>query len=138
MPDIQPRNKQWTKEAIARFQMCVEGIKLQARVVEITENGVGLELTDLSTCYPRIISDVLIEEHLALQVRSPQKGLAKNRPVNNHDLQIDTPGHQGNIFKSVMCYLNVSFAFIVYAEFSILKQFFCRNKLFGNRLLIGY
>nr|KAF6425870.1 tudor domain containing 1 [Molossus molossus] len=92
--DIQPRNKQWTKEAIARFQMCVEGIKLQARVVEITENGVGLELTDLSTCYPRIISDVLIEEHLALQVRSPQKGLAKNRPVNNHDLQIDTPGHQ--------------------------------------------
>ncbi|KAK2506237.1 hypothetical protein MC885_007600, partial [Smutsia gigantea] len=37
--EIKPRNKHWTNEAIARFQMCVTGIKLQARVVEITENG---------------------------------------------------------------------------------------------------
>ncbi|XP_023609099.1 tudor domain-containing protein 1 [Myotis lucifugus] len=92
--DIQPRNKHWTKEAIAKFQMCVAGIKLQARVVEISENGVGLELTDLSTCYPRIISDILIEEHLVVKASSPQKDFTTNRPVNKHDLQIETPGHQ--------------------------------------------
>nr|XP_014588919.2 tudor domain-containing protein 1 isoform X2 [Equus caballus] len=87
--DIQPRNTHWTKEAIARFQMCVAGIKLQARVVEITENGVGIELTDLSTCYPRIIGDVLIDEHLVLKVGSPCKDLPSNSPVNKHGLQID-------------------------------------------------
>ncbi|XP_070289338.1 tudor domain-containing protein 1 [Myotis yumanensis] len=92
--DIQPRNKHWTKEAIAKFQMCVAGIKLQARVVEISEDGVGLELTDLSTCYPRIISDILIEEHLVVKASSPQKDFTTNRPVNKHDLQIETPGHQ--------------------------------------------
>ncbi|XP_061049067.1 tudor domain-containing protein 1 [Eubalaena glacialis] len=89
--DIQPRNKHWTREAIARFQTCVTGIKLQARVVEITENGVGIELTDLSTSYPRIITDVLIEEHLVLKASSPCKDLVTNSPVNKHGLQIDAP-----------------------------------------------
>eukprot|EP00070_Physeter_catodon_P017920 XP_023977361.1 tudor domain-containing protein 1 [Physeter catodon] len=89
--DIQPRNKHWTREAIARFQMCVTGIKLQARVVEITENGVGIELTDLSTSYPRRITDVLIDEHLVLKASSPCKDLVKNSPVNKHGLQIDAP-----------------------------------------------
>uniref|UniRef100_A0A8C6EHH9 Tudor domain-containing protein 1 n=1 Tax=Microcebus murinus TaxID=30608 RepID=A0A8C6EHH9_MICMU len=87
--DVQLRNKHWTKEATARFQMCVAGIKLQARVVEVTENGVGIELTDLSTSYPRIISDVLIDENLVLKVHSPHKDLPNNKPVNKHDLQID-------------------------------------------------
>ncbi|TKC53552.1 hypothetical protein EI555_015501, partial [Monodon monoceros] len=86
-----PRNKHWTREAIARFQTCVTGIKLQARVAEITENGVGVELTDLSTSYPRIITDVLIEEHLVLKASSPCKDLVKNSPVNKHGLQIDAP-----------------------------------------------
>ncbi|KAG3264031.1 tudor domain containing 1, transcript variant X2 [Ictidomys tridecemlineatus] len=92
--DIQPRNKHWTKETIARFQMCVAGIKLQARVVEITENGVGVELTDLSTSYPRIISDVLINEHLVLKAGSPHKDMPNNRPVNKRNHQIDTQGLQ--------------------------------------------
>uniref|UniRef100_A0A8C6R6D7 Tudor domain-containing protein 1 n=1 Tax=Nannospalax galili TaxID=1026970 RepID=A0A8C6R6D7_NANGA len=87
--DIQPRNKHWTKEAIARFQTCVVGIKLQARVVEITEKGVGVELTDLSTPYPKIISDVLISEHLVLKSSSPQKDLAGSISVNKYN-QIDT------------------------------------------------
>uniref|UniRef100_A0A8D0R6R7 Tudor domain-containing protein 1 n=1 Tax=Sus scrofa TaxID=9823 RepID=A0A8D0R6R7_PIG len=92
--DIQPRNKHWTKDAIARFQTCVSGKKLQARVVEISENGVGIELTDLSSSYPRIISDILIDEHLVLKVSSPCKVLVKNRPVNKHDLQTDASGLQ--------------------------------------------
>ncbi|KAI4551049.1 hypothetical protein MJT46_020153, partial [Ovis ammon polii x Ovis aries] len=91
---IQPRNKHWSKEAIARFQTCVARMKLQAQVVEITENGVGIELTDLSTSYPRIISDILIDEHLVLKAGSPHTDLAKTRPVDKHDLQIDTPGLQ--------------------------------------------
>ncbi|XP_004631604.1 tudor domain-containing protein 1 [Octodon degus] len=92
--DIQPRNKYWTKEAIARFHMCVTEIKLQARVVEITEKGVGVELTDLSTSYPRIISDVLISENLVLKAGSPSKDLPNNRPVNKHGHEIDTQGLQ--------------------------------------------
>ncbi|XP_053778663.1 tudor domain-containing protein 1 [Desmodus rotundus] len=91
--DIQPGNQHWTKEAIARFQMCVAGVRLQAHVFEITDHGVGVELSDLSTCYPRIISDVLIEEHLVLKASS-QKDFSENRPVNKQDLQIDSPGHQ--------------------------------------------
>ncbi|XP_069316594.1 tudor domain-containing protein 1 isoform X3 [Eulemur rufifrons] len=87
--DVQLRNKHWTKEATARFQMCVAGIKLQARVVEVTENGVGIELTDLSTSYPRIISDVLIDENLVLKAHSPHTELPNNRPVNKYDLEID-------------------------------------------------
>ncbi|XP_037660722.1 tudor domain-containing protein 1 [Choloepus didactylus] len=92
--DIQPGINHWTKEAIARFKMCVAGIKLQARVVDITENGVGIELTDLSTSYPKIISDVLIDEQLILKASSPHKDLQNNRPVNKRDLQIDTQGLQ--------------------------------------------
>ncbi|XP_062957676.1 tudor domain-containing protein 1 [Cynocephalus volans] len=88
--DIQPANQHWTKEAIARFQTCVAGTKLQARVDEITENGVGIELTDISTSYPQIISDVLINEHLVLKAGSPHKDLPNNRLFNKHDLQIDT------------------------------------------------
>ncbi|XP_012578955.1 PREDICTED: tudor domain-containing protein 1 [Condylura cristata] len=89
--DVQPGNEHWSKEAIARFQTCVAGIKLQARVVEIAKNGVGIELTDLSTAYPRIISDILIDEQLALKPSSPQKDLPNNRPFYKQDLQIDTP-----------------------------------------------
>lgn len=87
--------------------MCVTGIELQARVVEITEKGVGIELTDLSTSYPRIISDVLIDEHLVVKASSPWKDLAKNRLDNKQDLQVDTPECQGNIFKPFICYLNL-------------------------------
>ncbi|XP_006831438.1 PREDICTED: tudor domain-containing protein 1 [Chrysochloris asiatica] len=93
--DIQPKKQYWTKEATARFQMCVTGIKLQARVVEITENGVGLELTDLSTSYPRIISDVLAGDDVVLTVSSPLKDLLpSNTPVNKYNLQVVALGPQ--------------------------------------------
>ena len=96
--DIQPKNKHWTKEATGRFQACVVGLKLLARVVEITENGVGVELTDLSTPYPKIISDVLITEHLVQRCGSPQKDSLMSRPANKHS-QMDSHGVQGDAFK---------------------------------------
>uniref|UniRef100_A0A2K5ETC0 Tudor domain-containing protein 1 n=1 Tax=Aotus nancymaae TaxID=37293 RepID=A0A2K5ETC0_AOTNA len=94
LADIQPKNKHWSKETIARFQICVAGIKLQARVVEVTENGTGIELTDLSTSYPLIISDVLIDEHLVLQSVLPHKDLPNDRLVNKHELQVHAQGLQ--------------------------------------------
>ncbi|PNJ65541.1 TDRD1 isoform 2 [Pongo abelii] len=94
LADIQSRNKHWSEEAITRFQMCVAGIKLQARVVEVTENGIGVELTDLSTRYPRIISDVLIDEHLVLKSAPPHKDLANDRLVTKHELQVHVQGLQ--------------------------------------------
>ncbi|KAM6184776.1 tudor domain-containing protein 1 [Rhynchocyon petersi] len=87
--DIQPKNNHWTKEATERFQMCVSGIKLHARVVEITNDGVGVELTDLSTSYPRIISDVLIGEELAIMADSPLQALLSERPASKCDLPVD-------------------------------------------------
>ncbi|XP_011783234.1 PREDICTED: tudor domain-containing protein 1 isoform X4 [Colobus angolensis palliatus] len=92
--DIQSRNKHWSEEAITRFHMCVAGVKLQARVVEVTENGTGVELTDLSTRYPRIISDVLIDEHLVLKSASPHKDLPNDRLINKHELQVHVQGLQ--------------------------------------------
>ncbi|XP_037597657.1 tudor domain-containing protein 1 isoform X5 [Cebus imitator] len=94
LADTQPKNKHWSKETIARFQICVTGVKLQARVVEVTENGTGIELTDLSTSYPLIISDVLIDEHLALQSVLPRKDLPNDRLVNKHELQVHAQGLQ--------------------------------------------
>ncbi|XP_058291743.1 tudor domain-containing protein 1 isoform X2 [Hylobates moloch] len=94
LADIQSSNKHWSEEATTRFHMCVAGIKLQARVVEVTENGIGVELTDLSTRYPKIISDVLIDEHLVLKSASPPKHLPNDRLVNKHELQIHVQGLQ--------------------------------------------
>lgn len=73
---------------------------------------------DLSTSYPRIITDVLIEEHLVLKASSPCKDLVKNSPVNKHGLQIDAPWLQGNIFKLLFKFM-LSFAFIGCENFSI-------------------
>lgn len=67
--------------------------------MEITEKGVGVELTDLSTPYPRIISDVLITEHLVSRCSSPQKSTPTGRPASKHD-QIDNQGVQGDAFKT--------------------------------------
>ncbi|XP_035298949.1 tudor domain-containing protein 1 isoform X3 [Cricetulus griseus] len=103
--DIQPKNKHWTQEATARFQACVVGLKLQARVVEITEKGVGVELTDLSTPYPKIISDVLITEHLVLKCGSPQKEPSICRLANKHN-QVDTQGVQVEQWRTVELPLN--------------------------------
>ncbi|XP_051002801.1 tudor domain-containing protein 1 isoform X2 [Acomys russatus] len=99
--DTQPQNKHWTKEATARFQACAVGLRLQARVVEITEQGMGIELTDLSTPYPRIISDVLITEHLAVRCGSPQKSSAIGRPASKHNHQMDSHGVQADQWKTI-------------------------------------
>ena len=71
------------------------GLKLQARVVEITEKGLGVELTDISTPYPKIISDILITEHLVLKCGSPQKESSVCRLANKHN-QTDTQGVPGD------------------------------------------
>nr|XP_034370782.1 tudor domain-containing protein 1 isoform X2 [Arvicanthis niloticus] len=107
--DIQPQNKHWTKEATARFQACVAGLKLQARVVEITENGVGVELTDLSTPYPKIISDVLITENLVLRCGSPQKDALMSRPADKHD-QMDSQRVQAEQWKTIELPVNKTVA----------------------------
>uniref|UniRef100_A0A4X2M4V8 Tudor domain-containing protein 1 n=1 Tax=Vombatus ursinus TaxID=29139 RepID=A0A4X2M4V8_VOMUR len=87
--DIKPRNKHWSKEATARFQMCVAGIKLKAKVVDLTDNGAGVELTDFSTAYPKIINDILIDEHLVLKDEPPCKDTQNDKSVSKIDLPFD-------------------------------------------------
>ncbi|EMP39036.1 Tudor domain-containing protein 1 [Chelonia mydas] len=70
---VKPVNKEWLPEATARFQMCTAGIKLQARVVAFNKSGAGIELIDNSTGCPRIISEILISEKLALKEGLPNK-----------------------------------------------------------------
>ncbi|XP_074089733.1 tudor domain-containing protein 1 isoform X2 [Macrotis lagotis] len=87
--DIKPRNKHWSNEATARFQMCVAGLKLQAKVVDLTDNGAGVELIDFSTAYPKVISDILIDEHLVLKDEPPCKDSQSNKSVGKIDLPFD-------------------------------------------------
>ncbi|XP_074928650.1 tudor domain-containing protein 1 isoform X1 [Chelonoidis abingdonii] len=70
---VKPVNKKWVPEATARFRMCTAGIKLQARVVSVNKSGAGIELIDNSTGCPRIISEILISEKLALKEGLPNK-----------------------------------------------------------------
>ncbi|XP_050778065.1 tudor domain-containing protein 1-like isoform X2 [Gopherus flavomarginatus] len=70
---VKPANKKWVPEATARFRMCTAGIKLQARVVSFNKSGAGIELIDNSTACPRIISEILISEKLALKEGLPNK-----------------------------------------------------------------
>ncbi|XP_061491916.1 tudor domain-containing protein 1 isoform X2 [Rhineura floridana] len=64
---VRPINKEWTTEATATLQMCTAGKKLQARVVSLTTNGAEVELIDNSTGNPVMISEILINEQLALK-----------------------------------------------------------------------
>ncbi|XP_072479246.1 tudor domain-containing protein 1 isoform X3 [Notamacropus eugenii] len=96
--DIKPRNKYWSQEATARFQMCVAGIKLQAKVVDLTDSGAGVELIDLSTDYPIVISDILIDEHLVLKDEPPRKNTQKDKSVSHIDLPFDPEVLQATSF----------------------------------------
>ncbi|XP_053168675.1 tudor domain-containing protein 1 isoform X2 [Hemicordylus capensis] len=62
---VRPINKEWTAEAAAMVQMITAGKKLQARVVSLTTNGAEVELADYSFGSPKMISEILINEHLA-------------------------------------------------------------------------
>ncbi|KAJ6669061.1 hypothetical protein lerEdw1_007870 [Lerista edwardsae] len=72
---ISPINKEWTTEASAAFQMKTAGKKLQAQVVSLTLNGAEVELIDNSTGSPVMISEILINEHMALKKVSTQNML---------------------------------------------------------------
>ncbi|XP_067393272.1 tudor domain-containing protein 1 isoform X2 [Emydura macquarii macquarii] len=84
---VKPINKEWLPEATARFHMCTAGIKLQARVVSFSENGAGIELIDNSTGCPRIISEILISEKLALKEGLPSKDGLPNTSADKIESQ---------------------------------------------------
>ncbi|XP_075791548.1 tudor domain-containing protein 1 isoform X4 [Pelodiscus sinensis] len=84
---VKPLNKQWLPEATARFQMCTAGIKLQARAVCFNKSGAGIELIDNSTDCPRIISEILISEKLALKEGLPSKDGLPNTSAEKIELQ---------------------------------------------------
>ncbi|XP_038614203.1 tudor domain-containing protein 1 isoform X2 [Tachyglossus aculeatus] len=90
LSDVKPIRKEWTKEATERFRMCVAGIKLQARVLDIRDRGAGLQLTDLSTDHPKIINDILISENLALREGPPSRGNCNNNPIRKMNSHIDS------------------------------------------------
>ncbi|XP_062987641.1 tudor domain-containing protein 1 [Elgaria multicarinata webbii] len=64
---VRPINKEWTPEATAALQRYTAGKKLQAKVVSLTANGAEVELIDNSTSSPIMISEILINEHLAFK-----------------------------------------------------------------------
>ncbi|NXW60985.1 TDRD1 protein, partial [Eurystomus gularis] len=64
---IKPSNSKWIPEATARFCTYTSGIKLQARVTSLSGDGVGVELADNSTGYPKVINELLTSEKLAVK-----------------------------------------------------------------------
>ncbi|KAM7170336.1 tudor domain-containing protein 1 [Macrochelys suwanniensis] len=84
---VKPVNEEWLPEATARFQMCTAGIKLQARVVSVNKSGAGIELIDDSTDCPRIISEILISEKLALKEGLPNKDGLPNMSAEKREPQ---------------------------------------------------
>uniref|UniRef100_A0A8C0H4F2 Tudor domain-containing protein 1 n=1 Tax=Chelonoidis abingdonii TaxID=106734 RepID=A0A8C0H4F2_CHEAB len=78
----------WVPEATARFRMCTAGIKLQARVVSVNKSGAGIELIDNSTGCPRIISEILISEKLALKEGLPNKDGLPNTSAEKIEPQV--------------------------------------------------
>uniref|UniRef100_A0A8C3RVY7 Tudor domain containing 1 n=1 Tax=Chelydra serpentina TaxID=8475 RepID=A0A8C3RVY7_CHESE len=85
---VKPVNEEWLPEATARFQMCTAGIKLQARVVSVNKSGAGIELIDNSTDCPRIISEILISEKLALKEGLPNKDGLPNMSAEKREPQV--------------------------------------------------
>uniref|UniRef100_A0A8C8RMJ8 Tudor domain containing 1 n=1 Tax=Pelusios castaneus TaxID=367368 RepID=A0A8C8RMJ8_9SAUR len=88
---VKPVNKEWLPEATARFHMCTAGIKLQARVVSFSKNGAGMELIDNSTGCPRLISEILISEKLAVNEVLPSKDGLPNTSADKIDSQETSP-----------------------------------------------
>ncbi|NXN92037.1 TDRD1 protein, partial [Rhinopomastus cyanomelas] len=64
---IKPSNNKWIPEATTRFHMLTAGLKLQARVTTLSRDGAGVELIDNSTGHPRVISEILTSEQLAVK-----------------------------------------------------------------------
>ncbi|KAL8187311.1 UNVERIFIED_CONTAM: hypothetical protein K2H54_044343 [Gekko kuhli] len=68
---VRPINKDWTTEAVVALQMYTAGKKLQARVVSLTTDGAEVELIDSSAGSPMMISEILINKHLAFKKEAP-------------------------------------------------------------------
>ncbi|KAM8924750.1 tudor domain-containing protein 1 [Pelodytes ibericus] len=60
---VTPVGGQWGEESKEKFQMCVVGLKLQAKAICKTEDGYAVELFETESA--RLISDVLIAEQVA-------------------------------------------------------------------------
>ncbi|NWR58385.1 TDRD1 protein, partial [Bucorvus abyssinicus] len=64
---IKPANDKWIPEATSRFCTYASGMKLQARVTSLSRDGAGIELIDNSTGHPKVISEILTAEKLAVK-----------------------------------------------------------------------
>uniref|UniRef100_A0A7M4EVX9 Tudor domain containing 1 n=1 Tax=Crocodylus porosus TaxID=8502 RepID=A0A7M4EVX9_CROPO len=85
---VKPVNKQWLPEIVAKFQMYTAGIKLQASVISLTRNGVGLELIDNSTGCPRMISEMLICEQPTLKEPKTNKEVLLTKSADKREWQV--------------------------------------------------
>ncbi|XP_066475829.1 tudor domain-containing protein 1 isoform X4 [Tiliqua scincoides] len=81
---ISPINKEWTTEASAAFQMKTAGKKLQAQVVSLTLDGAEVELIDNSTGSPVMISEILINEHMALKRVLSKQNMLPGKLATSH------------------------------------------------------
>ncbi|XP_069467969.1 tudor domain-containing protein 1 [Ambystoma mexicanum] len=99
-------NEHWTPEATKKLRMCVCGRKLLAIPICITEDGVGVELVDNTQEHPLSISELLIQEHLALKKNTNTDGLPGREPTGafgmspknevNSKLDMQTLYNRGN------------------------------------------
>lgn len=76
---IKPAGSKWNPEATKRFHKCTSGMKLQARITSFSRDGAGVELIDNSMGHPKVISEMLISEKLAVKEELQDKNTSPSK-----------------------------------------------------------
>ncbi|XP_010142236.1 PREDICTED: tudor domain-containing protein 1, partial [Buceros rhinoceros silvestris] len=85
---IKPANDKWIPEATSRFCTYTSGMKLQARVKSLSRDGAGIELIDNSTGHPKVISEILTSEKLAVKEILQNKNNLPKKFVNRKETSL--------------------------------------------------
>ncbi|NXF00676.1 TDRD1 protein, partial [Smithornis capensis] len=91
---VKPGNSKWNPEAAVRFHMSTSGLELQATVTSLSKDGAGVVLIDNSTGCPKVISEILTSENLAVKEILQEKNNFPNKSV---DQKVTSLGHWKSI-----------------------------------------
>ncbi|CAH2323151.1 tudor domain-containing 1 isoform X1 [Pelobates cultripes] len=85
---VKPIGNKWRRESCEKFQMCVAGLKLQAKAISKHEDGYSVELVDTKSS--KLISDVLIAEGAAISDDDRKNRMSSGDSKSVH--KISLPG----------------------------------------------
>ncbi|XP_063290250.1 tudor domain-containing protein 1 [Pelobates fuscus] len=83
---VKPIGKNWRRESCEKFQMCVAGLKLQAKAVSKHEDGYSVELVDTKSS--KLISNVLIAEGAAISDDDRENRMSSGDSKSVHKISV--------------------------------------------------